>query len=243
MPPWLNNPWVVGIGGGVLSGFLVAWVTHLLLARGENKEYREKVASANRDVIYAIRPGISEGNIPTAEVVHALIESTARHHEVSRSDLYGPKQIAEELVKEVMDTSFLSSARKAEYCQQLLPLEGPPGAEQSTPTGARSESSELIASYRKETIEWVSGLLGFIAATMSVMTAFVFKYGSAQPREQDSQLQVLLIGLTATLVTATTFAFYWLRRRHDDLTETRRERTKPSEDQSKKSGGLPDTAG
>src|SRR5579862_6751073 len=84
----LQNPWVVGIGGGIVSGALVAWLTHLVLAKGENKEYRGKVNNANREVIYAIRPGISEGNIPTVEVINSLVMATARRNSVSSDDMY-----------------------------------------------------------------------------------------------------------------------------------------------------------
>ena len=30
---WLNNPWIVGIGGGTLSGLLVTFVSRKVLSR------------------------------------------------------------------------------------------------------------------------------------------------------------------------------------------------------------------
>lgn len=81
-----NNPWVVGVGTGIVSGALVGWFTHVILERGENKEYRQRIEAANRDILYAIRPGITEGEIPTRDVLRALIAATARQYHVSESD-------------------------------------------------------------------------------------------------------------------------------------------------------------
>lgn len=56
----LNNAWVVGIGGGILSGLIVTVITRYLFSKKENSEYMQKVSSVNREIIYALRPGISE---------------------------------------------------------------------------------------------------------------------------------------------------------------------------------------
>src|SRR6185312_1655389 len=102
---WYSNPWVVGVISGIPSGLLVNWVSRKLLGKREDREYLQKTLIANREVIYAIRPGISEGHIPTYEVLTALINATARRYGVEPEDLYTPKTISEELVKEVMDSS------------------------------------------------------------------------------------------------------------------------------------------
>jgi len=72
----LNNPWVIGIGGGVISGFVVMLITRHLFSRRDNREYNQRVVTANQEVIYAIRPGISEGVIPSQNVVASLIDAT-----------------------------------------------------------------------------------------------------------------------------------------------------------------------
>ena len=212
----LNNPWFIGIGGGIVSGFLVAWITHIFLGRGENKEYMQKIASANRDVIYAIRPGISEGQIPTKEVISALVHATARRHSITPSDMYGPHELAEELIKEVMDSSFLSSVRKAEYCHELTPLQSPPA-----PTGAQMDlkSSEDVASlaladYRQRTRQWISILLGVLTSTISILMAFIAEVKDKQIHtpEESTKAQVFLLGLTMATVLGTAFGVYILSR-------------------------------
>jgi len=89
---WLNNPWVVGIGGSVLGGLLVTVVSRALLSRRDRREYVQRLLSANREVIYAIRPGISEEHIADRRVVELLISATARKYTVDKADLQDPTQ-------------------------------------------------------------------------------------------------------------------------------------------------------
>ena len=102
-----NNSWVIGIGGGILSGLIVTLITRYLFSKKDNKEYAQKVSTVNREVVYALRPGISEGHIPDNEVLASLINATARRYKVERGDVYQAKQIAEELIKDIMDSSFI----------------------------------------------------------------------------------------------------------------------------------------
>jgi hypothetical protein len=164
---WLNNAWVIGIGTSILSGLFVTWVARLFLSKKEDREYRQRIASANRDVIYAVRPGISEGTVPEVEILFALIEATARRHGVFSSDLYTPAQISEELIKEIMDTSFLSSSKKAEYCSQLRPLRTTP------PETVASEIKLLnLKARRQETIQMMSIIFG-LTATLATIVSIV----------------------------------------------------------------------
>lgn len=165
----LDNPWVIGIGGGVLSGFFVAIATQLFLGKREKREYSQKVRRANQEVVYAIRPGISEGHLPSAEIVRSLINSTARRLGVIADDLYPPEQIAEELTKEIMDSVFLSSAKKLEYCDSLTKI-----TESRSAAVCDSESVRHVpaadasfAAYREQAIRLVSLLLGVMTSLIS----------------------------------------------------------------------------
>jgi hypothetical protein len=119
---WLNNAWVVGIGTGIVSGLLVYWLLSVFLSKKKDREHQQLISTANREVIYSIRSGIPENSLPTNDVVEALIHSTARRYDLESDELYQPQEITEELVKEVMDSSFLSAEKKVEYCAALLPL-------------------------------------------------------------------------------------------------------------------------
>ena len=43
----LNNPWFIGIGTSIISGLLVYVITRKFLANKENKEYNQRIKTAN----------------------------------------------------------------------------------------------------------------------------------------------------------------------------------------------------
>lgn len=167
----LNNAWVVGIGGGILSGLLVTLITRYIFSKKDNKEYIQKLATVNKEVVYALRPDISEGHIPDKEVLSSLINATARKYKVTRDDVFRPKQIAEELIKEIMDSSFISSETKRNYCETLAHLID----EKESPTGVDVRSAEEIerkiseSEYRSKLVSRMSGVLGLTAALGTVL--------------------------------------------------------------------------
>jgi hypothetical protein len=162
---WVGSAWVVGIITGILSGGLITLISRFILGRRENREYQQRILSANRDIIYAIRPGISEGQIPSREVVIAVIHSTARRHETTPSDIYDPTELAEELIKEVMDSNFLSSAKKSEYCTQLIPLLTLPEPE----LRAVNEAMFLrVSKDRQKRVEMMSILIGLSSSMVAL---------------------------------------------------------------------------
>jgi hypothetical protein len=160
---WLNNGWIVGIATSVISGLVVTWIARILLSKKEDREYKQKIAAANRDVIYAIRPGISEGQIPSQNVIVALIRATARRYEVEGGELYSAAEIMEELMKEVMDSSFLSSAKKAEYCVALAELRDESSHSRQVQVIDAVNATATVR-YRIRNVEITAYVLGTLAA-------------------------------------------------------------------------------
>ncbi|TOK32103.1 hypothetical protein CGI21_25115, partial [Vibrio parahaemolyticus] len=113
---FLSNEWVIGIGGGVLSGLIVTLLTRYIFTKRDNREYYRKLDLVNKEVLYALRPGISEGAMPNESVLESLIVATSRKYKVNSKDVFQPKQIAEELIKEIMDSSFISFDTKSQFC-------------------------------------------------------------------------------------------------------------------------------
>ncbi|HLZ91382.1 MAG TPA: hypothetical protein VKQ28_06675 [Candidatus Acidoferrum sp.] len=140
MREFLANGWVVGIATSLLAGGALALLSYVLLSRRKKLEYVQRVSMANREVIYAIRPGIAEGHIPTLEILEAMANATARKYGLRRQELLDTGGVADELIKEVMDSSFLSSARQAEYCASLSPLRGRANRDESFSKEAMSFS-------------------------------------------------------------------------------------------------------
>lgn len=167
----INDPWIIGVGGGILSGILVTFVSRKFFFKKDEKEYIQKTAFANREVIHAIRPGIAESIMPDANIVEALIQSTARKHGISASDMHSKEEIAQELTKEIMDSSFISSEQKKDYCKHLIPL-------RSFVDDAEEESLELRSinytsprrEYRSQSATLMSFVFGISAVIISTFT-------------------------------------------------------------------------
>ncbi|MEI8597914.1 hypothetical protein P4S64_10930 [Vibrio sp. M60_M31a] len=164
----MSNEWVVGIGGGILSGLIVTLLTRYIFTKRDNREYYRKLDLVNKEVLYALRPGIPEGAMPSESVLESLIIATSRKYKVNSKDVFQPKQIAEELIKEIMDSSFISFEAKSQYCSSLSHL-----VEDVRPRSEVEESEEkrLNKHYQIKQNQQMSVVLGlFTGATSVVVT-------------------------------------------------------------------------
>ncbi len=118
----INNPWVSGIVGGVISGLIVYFITILIFEKKENKEYVQKVTTANNELLYTMRPLVAQKQIPSVEIVNSIIESTARKYSVSKDSLYSIQILADDLVREIMENSFLTADQKLSFCESIESL-------------------------------------------------------------------------------------------------------------------------
>jgi hypothetical protein len=157
----LSNPWIIGIGGGILSGLVVTFISRSIFSRRDNKEYLQKVSQANKEVLYAIRPGISEGIIPSNNVVRRLIEATARRYGIEVSSMYSLDKVSGDLIKEVMDSSFISAASKQQYCEQLAQINDATPDDLSVPDHIRSIDA---STYRRTAVMMMGLMTGLITA-------------------------------------------------------------------------------
>lgn len=121
----LNNPWVTGIGGGIISSLTVFFVTQYMFSRKENKEYNQKIETAKNEMLYSIRPLIIEKKIPSNEIFQAIRVATAKKYGVSPSDLFSEYSISNDLINEIMSNSFLSSEQKIELSELLSTIKRP----------------------------------------------------------------------------------------------------------------------
>lgn len=119
---WWLNPWVLAIVPSIISGVLVNLISRSLWSRRDNKELRQKIDQANSEVLYALRPSVAEGSMPSNEILDALINGTARKYYLEPGNLMKVSEFADELVKEVMDSTFLSHEQKIKYASEVIGL-------------------------------------------------------------------------------------------------------------------------
>ena len=197
----LGNPWFIGIAGGILSGLVVAFVSRFFFSRRDRGEYLQKVALANKDVLYAIRPGISEECIPKEEIIRSMISVTARKYGVDESSMYNLDDIASELIKEVMDSSFISADVKEQFCEMLSAIREPERGK----TLISSESKlELSNRYRRQLVFTMSIFVGVL--TMAL--AFVFDESGNIFVETE---QIILLAVPAAVAVGTVIVSVLLR--------------------------------
>ena len=115
MLSFLRNQWVVGIGGGIVSGIIVYFITNWLYKRKDNSKYLEQIENANLDIIRTLKPYVAEKGLPSKEVIDAIIVSTARKHKVKSEELYSIRIICEELIREIIENAYVSSDKSKSF--------------------------------------------------------------------------------------------------------------------------------
>ncbi len=157
-----NNPWITGIGGGTISGLIVYFVTERLLSKKQNREYTQKIMTANNELLYTMRPLIVQKEIPSNIIINSIIESTARKYQVNKNDLLDVVLLTNDLIREVMENAFLDSKQKMEFCNKINELKS-----ETLSTKEVIQTYQRIV-YQKDRIssEYVSTLLAVTATTM-----------------------------------------------------------------------------
>lgn len=119
MIEFLQNQWVVGIGGGIISGIIVFFITKWILQRKDKSRYFEQISSANIDIIRTLKPYVAEKGLPDKQIIDAIISSVARKYNVEYSELYSVRVVCEELICEIIGNVYVSAEKKKEYSIQL----------------------------------------------------------------------------------------------------------------------------
>jgi len=179
MADFIGNPWVVGIGASLISGLIVAILTRKIFTRRSDSEYSQSVSRANDEIRSAIIPLIAEQRLPDPIIVESLIHSTGRKYSVSSSDLYNPKSLAEDVIKEIVTSSFLSTQQKTEFCTQVAGIIsaevfGPSVRAANYESGAYQASRKRVTtmlSYYLSSMAAFASLLGFVTYFLTTRNA------------------------------------------------------------------------
>lgn len=174
-----SNPWVVGIGGGIFSGLIVAYISRLIFSKRDNREYAQKISQANHEVLYAVRPGISEGVVPTNGILKSLIDATARRYSVDVSDMHDLNDVSSELIKEVMDSSFISASAKQEFCEKLTAIKK---EEEVSEKAEFDKEHDVSARYRQQLVAVLSAMVAILTGLAGVAVTLMEKTTILEPK-------------------------------------------------------------
>lgn len=114
-----QNPWAIGVGGGVIGGFIIFFLTRWLINVRDNKEYLKTIELANGKVIETLIPYISDKGLPTIDVLNSIIATIAREYRLKVREMYSTSIICEELICGILSNFYVSNDKKEEYMNQL----------------------------------------------------------------------------------------------------------------------------
>lgn len=200
MHSWATNGWFVGIVSSLLAGVVLSLVSWFLLTKRRRHEFLKLVVLANREVMYAIRPGIAEGHIPGGNVLQAMANATARKYGLERRDLFTTAELADELVKEVMDSSFLSSAQKADCCSKLAFMRAHLAVEETI-----AEPAPFI-----NYVTLTSLFLGLLCFFVAFLTQKVIALEPHSKFIERTPLQLLTALIVCIVMLLALFVYLWL---------------------------------
>mgnify|MGYP002659635348 FL=1 len=203
MDDLIANPWIVGIGGGVISSLIVFFITKFFLSKKENKEYEQKVRLATNEVVYAVRPLVIDKAIPANDILAALRSAIAVKYGVKVSDVIGIKQLVCILILEILSNSFLNSSQKNEYCNLLMTMKDEPKQTPSNDVHKRKSERNL----------YISMMLSLLCFGMVLGSVVASKEKNVENVEVYKQGFFVMISALMFTFVLTTFTVYKLKER------------------------------
>lgn len=197
----LNNPWVTGIGGGIISSLIVFFVTKYLFSKKENKEYQQKIKTANNEILYSIRPLVIEKKLPTDDIISAIKISIAKKYGIKQDDLYTDFSLYNDLVMEIMENSFLSSEQKLEFCELLKKMRNEQNSKEKIEVVYIQEKNSTSSKYS-------SMLLALSSFTMVLITTL---YNNINIIEEN--ISLLLLATLVPILVMTITSLYGIVKR------------------------------
>ena len=118
------NPWTIGIGTGIVSGVCVLFITWLISTRKGNSIRLQRINATNAEIVKILMPYVADNGLPDISVVNAILASVARRNNVSVEDLFSARIYCEDLIREIVSDTFVSSELKKKYVGELANFVG-----------------------------------------------------------------------------------------------------------------------
>lgn len=209
----LNNPWTIGIGGGLISGAIVFLITSKIFSKRESKEQLQKIKMANKELLYSIRPLIVQEQLPTEEMMDSLLYATAKKYELQFYEIYDNEDIADDLIKETLENPFINSQSKLKYCELANKLKIL-GYEEEEEENMEAEPKKEIVYINKEKViskEFFSLTLAMVSMMAVIVSVLAVYNSNISLINKNSSLFVNLIVLVSTITVIPLIALAFTR--------------------------------
>ena len=191
-----SDPWFVGVGSGIISTALVRFTTQIIFFGRGKRLYNDQLALANQSVVSSLRRIVSDGKQPDLQLLTSHADATAKDHSVKRHDMMSFAEVRDEIIKEIMNSDYLTADAKQELCKSMAPMES-----------ASSEPDE--ASYRRAflrhnraQVKETASVLGVVAGVLTLCATVYYYSGATRTIDRDLVAIVLLVVVLFGLVVA-----------------------------------------
>lgn len=217
-----TNPWITGIGGGIISSLIVFFVTRFFFTKKENREYLQKIETANNEILYSIRPLIIDKKVPSKEILQSIKSSISKKYGVQLKDLYSEHSLINDLIYEIMGNSFLTPEQKTDFCTFV----------QNIFQEEIREQPEIIYLKSRDSIssKYTSILLATISFMMVTVATLIMAKGKDKIISETENFTMMLalatlVPVTAAMVSYLLIMMKRMRQRHeiDSLSEKKEE--------------------
>jgi len=198
-----NNPWVVGIGLAIFSLFLsilARMLSRRIFSRKDKEQYRLNIRAANQEIIHTLRLSIAESSIPPRKIVESLIRATGQSHGVKHEDIMTLTEFGDSLIKDVMDSNFISYQQKIKYSEEILEFSKTPPSSEAVTMYA---NTTYLANYEKRVTDRSINLIGVTTAVLGLIAAVAATVALSlenHPSEVSTVGPSIIIGVLAILV-------------------------------------------
>lgn len=180
MLEFIQNPWVIGIVGGIVCGIIVWLLTRCAISSKGNNEYIKKIYQANDEVFLSLKPYIADKGLPDQEIIEAMIASTARKYLLKASDMYTVQIFCEELIKDITSNVYFSWEEKKRYSNDLRTFIEDLNRQTDKKTAAEIdakvsdiEHKKRLSEIKRKDLNTVSMIAGLFTAVVTLVLALM----------------------------------------------------------------------
>lgn len=159
----LDSAWFVGITGGTISGLIVFFITNKFFNSRKEVEYQKNVSSANQEIIQAVKMFFIQKQPIGKEIVVSMIAATARKFSLKDGDLFSLNNIADFIIKEIMETSFLSVEDKKDLCLLIY-------SELRSEIVINKENTVTSSIYSRSEVKFMSTIMALMTVFFTLAT-------------------------------------------------------------------------
>ena len=116
---FFSNQWVINIGTGLIVYIVTTIISRIIINKAANKQKQQQIENANSEIIRILKPYVVERNILNKMIINSITESVERKQNLSIDEVLNVRAICEELIREILESSYVDNEKKSEYVLYL----------------------------------------------------------------------------------------------------------------------------